>query len=94
MKNLSKYALALGAVALAMVPEVAHAAFAPGFSAASGTDIAGQITQMANQTSGTPALVSWGAEHRPMLDSQPMASVVCTCESRFTSCSRSLENTT
>ena len=61
MKNLSKYALALGAVALAMVPEVAHAAFVPGMSAASCADIAGQITQMANQTSGTPALVSWGA---------------------------------
>ena len=29
MKNLSKYALALAAVALAMVPEVAHAAFVP-----------------------------------------------------------------
>jgi len=61
MKNLSKYALALAAVALAMVPEVAHAAFVPGMSVASGADIAGQITQMANQTSGTPALISWGA---------------------------------
>ncbi len=60
MKNLSKYALALAAVALAMVPEAAHA-FVAGMSAASGTDIAGQIAQMANQTSGTPALIAWGA---------------------------------
>lgn len=60
MKNLSKYALALAAVAMAMAPEAAHA-FMAGMQAATGADIAGQIAQMANQTSGTPALISWGA---------------------------------
>ena len=57
MKKLSKFAFGAAAVALAMTPEAAHA-FTAGLSAASGTDIAGEITQMANQTSGTPALRS------------------------------------
>lgn len=58
MKNLAKLGLV---AALALVPEAAHA-FTAGYNATgSGVDISGQITQMANQTSGTPALIAWGA---------------------------------
>jgi hypothetical protein len=61
LKMTSKYALAAAAIALALSPEVAHAGgFASGsFAAASGKDLTGQITQMAVQTSGMPALISW-----------------------------------
>lgn len=57
MKNIVKLGLV---AALALVPEAAHA-FTPGMQAGTGVDIAGQIGQMANQTSGTPALIAWGA---------------------------------
>lgn len=59
MKKMSKYAFALAAAALAMAPEAAHA-FTAGMQAANSTDISGQIAQMANQTSGVPALIAWG----------------------------------
>ena len=60
MKQINKFAFGAAVAALALVPEAAHA-FAAGMQAASGSDIAGQITQMANQTSGTPALIAWSA---------------------------------
>ncbi len=58
MKNFAKLGLV---AALALVPEAAHA-FTAGFNAAgSGVDVSGQLSQMANQTAGTPALIAWGA---------------------------------
>ena len=59
MKKLGKVALCAAVAALALVPEVAHA-FSAGLQAPSGQDLAGEITQMANQTSGVPSLISWG----------------------------------
>jgi hypothetical protein len=58
--NMKKLALAAIAASAVFAPEAAHA-FSTGMSATgSGTDLAGQITQMANQSSGTPALIAWG----------------------------------
>lgn len=57
--DMKKFAFGAALAALALSPEAAHA-FSGGMAAASGSDIAGEITQMANQTAGTPALISWG----------------------------------
>lgn len=58
--NMKNIAVAASAIAFAMAPEAAHA-FTAGYNGTpGGADIAGQISQMANQSSGTPALIAWG----------------------------------
>jgi hypothetical protein len=54
-----KTTAALAFVALAMNPHLAQA-FTGGYQGAgNGVDLSGQITQIANQTSGMPSLIAW-----------------------------------
>jgi hypothetical protein len=57
-KTIAKYALTAAVAATALSPSLAHA-FSAGYQAASGADVAGQISQIANQTSGMPSLIAW-----------------------------------
>lgn len=58
--NMKNVALAATAAVLALSPEAAHAfSAATTVQAGTGVDIAGQMGQMATQTSGTPALIAW-----------------------------------
>lgn len=56
--DMKKIAALAAVAAVALTPEMAHA-FTTGYQAAGGSDLAGQITQMANQTSGAPAFIAW-----------------------------------
>jgi hypothetical protein len=61
LQTIGQYVAAAAIIAVALDPALAQAGgFTPGFAAkGSGTNLREQITQMAVQTSGMPALISW-----------------------------------
>jgi hypothetical protein len=59
LKNITKYAFTAALVVAALSPSLASA-FTGGYQGAgNGVDLSGQITQIANQTSGMPSLIAW-----------------------------------
>ena len=60
-KLLGRLAVAGAVAAVMLSPMAAHANFNAGFQASGGGDLSQEITQMANQSSGVPALISWAA---------------------------------